>query len=138
MKNGSDSTDAIRQMKSPKSKLTNGTLPTRTVLRMQDLRIPRKIPVVISPFCLSPLISGMVVLMNAAEMQITYGEHFKIIPIENAALDVQPTAKATRPNPAALASKSRIGLPFSLMGGTEYSTPRIMESSMRYTYVPGN
>ena len=53
-------------------------------------------------------------------------------------MDIHPTAKATKPNPRALTSKSRTGLPFSLTGGIEYSTPRAMDSSIRYAYASGN
>ena len=50
MKNGSDKTDAVRQTKSPRSRLTTGTVAKRSVLAMQEFRIPRKVPVVASPF----------------------------------------------------------------------------------------
>jgi hypothetical protein len=57
--------------------------------------------------------------MNAAETQRKYGRESKIMLIENSVLDNQPTAKAIMPNPEALTSRSSIGLPFSLIGGTE-------------------
>ena len=55
----SDTDVEQRTFEEARIKLINGTVPTRIVLSIQDLRIPRKIPVVMSPFCLSPFMSGI-------------------------------------------------------------------------------